>query len=183
MINIITKSYFYTRVGIVNEWDKFCNISLTSELKIPDSLCYFIYKDTPFIYIRNLHLILTPKDIRAEQSWANEVNNQEISIDSWEIKLLEEKSQGFSYTKNCFKRECSKSGIDNEVDYVPGVYKITENVSGESFEIELYEENDYWRRLYIGFPDKQIFTYPIPRDIKYKDELFKLIINSKWKKS
>ena len=53
----------------------------------------------------------------------------------------------------------------------------------EVFEIELYKENIWWEILYIGFSEKRNIAHPIPKETRYKDELFKLIINSKWKKS
>lgn len=186
MINIITRDYFYTKTGTVSKWDKFYNIHIESEIdRLPDSLCYFIYEDTPFIYIQSLYIILTPSQNNVGQEIINKITKHKISIDSWEIKLIEEKNQGFSYIKNWFKIHCSKGGIKDSAAkyYCPGVYTITNNISKEVFEIELYKENIWWEILYIGFSEKRNIAHPIPKETRYKDELFKLIINSKWKKS
>lgn len=183
MINVITKDYFYKELNKIEEWDKFYNISLKSNIELPESLCYFVYKKIFFVYIQSLKLILVPRKFNISKDIINEISRSEILIDSWSIKLVEKIDSGFSYTKNCLKTNCTSFTFNRDIDYCSGKYEIHESISNETFEIELYVEDIYWKSYYLGFPEKRNLSYPIPKEVKYKDELFKLIINSKWKKS
>lgn len=188
MINLVTKQYFYKVLGIpedsIRTWVKIPGVILETDNskigRIPENLCYFIYEkgNIPFVYFEFLNLILIPKFLKIPEEQVKSLINSKISLNPWSLTIIEEKNSNFSYTKNSFKINCSREYLlfNDQSNFAPGVYEIKNNTTKEAFIIEIYEENYYWKSYYISFPGKENIKYPIPKEIIYKDALFKLII-------
>ena len=176
---VITKETFIDKTLTIFDWAKVRNVNL----KVPESinslgLRYFIYKDTPFIYIDQLETIIIPKIYEEE---IENIKNSEIRLDGWSVKAVEYKNSRFKATKNTFKMGIH---LDEDIldkrsneEFVSGVFNIIDPL-GNSKEVEIWKHKEFWTTYYISFEEKRNWMKHSKNDIDYLSKLLTLIIET-----
>lgn len=174
---VITKETFISKTLTILDWVKVKNVNIKSQEDVSKlELRYFIYRDTPFIYIDQLKTIIIPKMYEAE---IENIKNSEIKLDGWSVKAVEYKNSNFKATKNIFKMSFH---LDDDVlnrktneEFVTGVFNIIDPL-GNSKELEIWKHKEFWTTYYVSFEEKRNWMKHSKNDIDYLSKLLTLII-------
>lgn len=187
-MELVTKEYIFSYVKKDLGWNYYYSVYLPNVINLYNDVIsddfyneiYLVYNNIPIVYIVDLQILLTPKPFELDKSVINLIINENITVDSWNLDLKEEKNKGFSYSINRFLLSPYTGALSKTLNIKPGIYNLSNTLDTNFNEVlEIYKRTgEYvWTRVYVVGNDclKEI-KYPKSSKIDYLYSLFYLVI-------
>ena len=185
-MELITRDIFYYLSGRDITWKKQYYprnlLEFTSKSNLRVFYLYWSEQKIPLVYIKDLSIImysskfdipfLDPEFLLSIKS---------LTVDSWIIDLIEEKSTGLSYTRNEFTRngELLESAVKM---FSPGVYSLRNTLDPTLEErVEIFKEDLYDLKMYSAYVCNDLCKRWLTDhdEARYGLTLIRLIFNTK----
>lgn len=167
MIRLITKEYFYSKVGEKPEYIKFCIKPLKGNKATytKEAIYFEIPEQGFFAFLPGFNIAVVPSQYNIK---AKDINKESIDITDWEIKKIRD---SVDYTLNTFRRVYIYDGKEEKEDGETGTYILENTRTGEKIDFSMYfYKSDYWNSLYFAVPEK--LEYPVNVDKVRKKIMF-----------
>lgn len=187
-MELVTKEYIFSYVKKDLGWNYYYSVYLPNVINLYNDVIsddfyneiYLVYNNIPIVYIVDLQILLTPKPFELDKSVINLIINENITVDSWNLDLKEEKNKGFSYSINRFLLSPYTGALNKNLNIKPGIYNLSNTLDtkfSEVLEICKRTGEFVWTRVYIVGNDclKEV-KYPRSSKIDYLYSLFYLVI-------
>jgi hypothetical protein len=187
-MELVTKEYIFSYVKKDLGWNYYYSIYLPNVINLYNEVIsdnfynevYLVYNNIPIVYITDLQILLTPKPFELDKSVINLIISENITVDSWNLDLKEEKNKGFSYSINRFLLSPYTGVLTRTLNIKPGIYNLSNTLDTNFNEVlEIYKRTGefVWARVYVVGNDclKEI-KYPKSSKIDYLYSLFYLVI-------
>lgn len=187
-MELVTKEYIFSYVKKDLGWNYYYSVCLPNVIDLYNNVIsykfyneiYLVYNNIPIVYIIDLQILLTPKPFELDKSDINLIINENITVDSWNLDLKEEKNKGFSYSTNRFLLSPYTEVLNKTLNIKPGIYNLSNTLDTNFNEVlEIYKRTgEYvWARVYVvGNDCLKGIKYPKSSKIDYLYSLFYLII-------
>lgn len=187
-MELVTKECIFSYVKKDLGWNYYYSVYLPNVINLYNDVIsdnfyneiYLVYNNIPIVYIVDLQILLTPKPFELDKSVISLIINENITVDSWNLDLKEEKNKGFSYPINRFLLSPYTGALNKNLNIKPGIYNLSNTLDTKFSEVlEIYKRTGefVWTRVYIVGNDclKEV-KYPRSSKIDYLYSLFYLVI-------
>lgn len=145
---------------------------------------YFLYGEIPIVYRVSPKIVLVPKPYYLNDEDFNAIRSNDITVDSWEMILLEKSTSKFSISKNRAMMAPYTSCLHKDINIIPGSYKLKSDLASFDEHIEITKRTNpyvFSRAFIVGHNCLTQEIYPKSRNVNYLYSIIYSVIYLKTK--